>query len=218
MLSTSALTWAAAQAHIQIWELTGMLTPADEARIEAAYREWRRRAAAGERRHKVDWRSFPVPEAVEAAAPEATAPASPSIPKEDGAAPWDSPDDAAIAEVVENILSEAPAEPDYISLDDFNLEPSEEEMKVMAQTLREEEAMEEEASVEAIPDVGMPVERRISKLAREADPEVYGRILADLGNDVETARAVVEAVMRDHTRRHRGTAAQRAFLDWLNER
>ena len=44
----SALTWAAAQDRISVYELMRGLSPADERRIEVAYAEWRRRAAAGE--------------------------------------------------------------------------------------------------------------------------------------------------------------------------
>ena len=59
----AALTWAAAQDRIPVHELIRGLTPTDELRIEAAYAEWRRRAAAGEKRPKVDWHSYPVPDA-----------------------------------------------------------------------------------------------------------------------------------------------------------
>ena len=67
----AALTWAAAQDRVSVYELLRGLTPTDERRIEAAYAEWRRRAAAGERRHKVDWRTYPLPDEPVPAAPAA---------------------------------------------------------------------------------------------------------------------------------------------------
>jgi hypothetical protein len=53
------------------------LSATDERRIEAAYSEWRRRAAAGERRHKVDWRNYSLSDdevVEEAAEPEKAKP------------------------------------------------------------------------------------------------------------------------------------------------
>lgn len=264
MLSTSALTWAAAQERKPVYELIRSLSSTDEARIEAAYSEWRRRASAGERRHKVDWRTFPLPEdEIVAAEQEPVSPPAEAIPTSD---PADEPAPASIedveadeaeemaadpdvADAVEQIL--AVGEPEYISLDDFNLEPSEAEMKAMERDLasdlssaeeeREpfsvtEEAVEETTRVEeerietateaeeAAPpsedrqSEEAPIEQRISKLGKDATEALYESILTRMAGDVDTLKAVVESVIRDHTRRHRGTAAQRAFLAWLNER
>ena len=63
----------------------------------------------------------------------------------------------------------------------------------------------------------LPIEQRISKLPKDASPAIYEEMLSIFGGDLETAKAVTEAVIHNHTRRHRGTAAQRAFLMWLNE-
>ena len=286
MLSTSALTWAAAQDHIPVWELIRSLSPTDEARIEAAYAEWRRRAAAGEHRHKVDWHSYPVPdispedvkpaaEAVSAVVdkhvPETVSePATADESEQAESEPTQPEPQAAetapdIEEVVEEIM--AVEDPEYISLDDFNLEPSEAEMKAMESALgaelkeaaapAEEETVSSEAeeaehtveecipdvvepipdaveslpgAVEPIPDTGepveaeesaeqpLPIEQRISKLKKDATPSIYEDLLALLVGDIDTAKAVTEAVIKDHTRRHRGTAAQRQFLAWLNEK
>lgn len=321
MLSTSALTWAAAQLNIPMWELIRSLNPTDETRIETAYAEWRRRAAAGERRHKVDWRTYPVadiisgkgePEDVKLPATDVASvldrpiPAEPvqivetseaekSVPtvEENGAeesdAPWDeaeannaeesdipwderdAAEDAAI-EQVEEILSEESSDEEYISLADFNLEPSEAEMREMHALIRKDEpedlaepappavaevektevdvaepvhtdvappaaakdkhseaavstaaeveAVAEEkamAKVEAMTTDAVPIEQRISRLPKDATSTTFEGLLAALANDVEIAKAVTEAVIRDHTKRHRGTAAQRAFLAWLEK-
>lgn len=265
MLSTSALTWAAAQENKPVYELLRSLSATDERRIEAAYAEWRRRAAAGERRHKVDWRTFPLPDAEVVATeqePVSTlaAPAPASI--EDTEADEVEADkltevnedsiDPDVADAVEQIL--AVGEPEYISLDDFNLEPSEAEMKAMEKAMaddltsagKEEEQTEVEVLEETLPaeveeailtdveetagtpeEAGpaedgrseeAPIEQRISKLGKDATVALYESILSTMAGDVDTLKAVTEAVIKDHTRRHRGTAAQRAFLAWLNER
>ena len=272
MLSTAALTWAAAQENKPVYELLRSLSATDERRIEAAYAEWRRRAAAGERRHKVDWRTFPLSAEQEAetvtAEQEPASPPAEAIPTsapvdadaeadEDAEAdavsaddaPWEETDDSDIADAIEQIM--AVEEPEYISLDDFNLEPSEAEMKAMERDLasdlssaeeeREpfsvtEEAVEETTRVEeerietateaeeAAPpsedrqSEEAPIELRISKLGKDATVALYESILSAMAGDVDTLKTVVESVIRDHTRRHRGTAAQRAFLAWLEER
>ena len=266
MLSTSALTWAAAQERVPIYELLRGLSPTDEAKIEAAYAEWRRRAAAGERRHKVDWRSFPLSAEQEAevvtAVPEPApipAPASIEDVEADEAdesaddAPWEENDDPDVADAVAEILAVETSEPEYVSLDDFNLEPSDAEMKAMKKAMaddltsagEEEEQTEVEVLEETLPteveeavpadveevvetseeappteneQVDAPIEQRISKLGKDAAPSVYENILAGMAGDVDALKAVTEAVIKDHTKRHRGTAPQRAFLTWLNER
>lgn len=71
---------------------------------------------------------------------------------------------------------------------------------------------------ENAPEQALPIEQRISKLGKDATPSVYAELLTALANDVGMAKDVTEAVIRDHTKRHRGTAAQRLFLAWLNEK
>ena len=79
-------------------------------------------------------------------------------------------------------------------------------------------AAEQETAPVAVAADDAPIEQRISKLPKEASTALYRALLAALANDMEMAKAVTEAVIRDHTRRHRGTAAQRAFLAWLEKR
>ena len=260
MASTSALTWAAARSGEPDWKFLGSLTPTDHAKIEIAYQEWRRRVAAGEKRPQVDWRTVEVPE------PEAKVVAAEAVPAapltvdhtgdEDAAtAPWeDEPDVADAVAQMEDILSEPVPAPEYVSLDDFNFEPSDAEMKAMLQSAgsdlvdveqtEESESDTEEATVdapeaamdaleednqsdteaatedapEATVDDAIPIEQRISNLPKDANAATYEAILAALGNDVAIAKDVVAAVIRDHTRRHRGTAAQRQFLQFLENK
>ena len=275
----AALTWAAAQDRVSVYELLRGLTPTDERRIEAAYAEWRWRAMAGERWHKVDWRTYPLPdEHVPSVEAEAVAPVSSLVPAEDAGAAEDTRDaepiptegesvvaeeaieavetDPDVAYVMEQIMAVEEIEPEYISLDNFNLEPSEAEMREMDALIREEalaEAAEdavpasaeialpvvaeaehaepvpaEKAEVEAVAapaPAGValvantaPIEQRISKLPKDATSSAFEGLLATLDRDVNIAKAVTEAVIRDHTRRHRGTAAQRAFLALLEKR
>lgn len=164
MLSTSALTWAAAQLNVPVYELIRSLSATDERRIEAAYAEWRRRAVAGERRHKVDWRTHPLSADQEAEVVTAVQEPVPvpihanepilasiedveadEIGEPDQAAdeaPWEEAADPDVADAVEQIM--AVEEPEYISLDDFNLEPSEAEMKAMEKTLASDLSSTEE--------------------------------------------------------------------------
>lgn len=63
----------------------------------------------------------------------------------------------------------------------------------------------------------VPIEQRIDKLPKDAPPALYEELFSSMAGDVDTLKAVTEATIRDHTSRHRGTAAQRAFLSWLEE-
>ena len=122
----AALTWAAAQDRVSVYELLRGLTPTDELRIEAAYAEWRRRAAAGEKRPKVDWHSYPVsnfsteeasgePMAAQSVAAVRT-PANPVDPPEDDEQDDDNAADADpdVIDTVEQILATEETEPEYI--------------------------------------------------------------------------------------------------------
>ena len=230
----AALTWAAAQDRIPVHELIRGLTPTDGRRIEAAYAEWRRRAAAGERRHKVDWHTYPVqdipPEEAPTAAKDVVTVAIPVARTEDDEQD-DEQADPDVADAMEQILAVEAEEPEYISLADFNLEPSEVEMRKMDALIRKEEA--ETASTEVVPTSvaeaegnhtaekaeaePAPIEQRISKLGKDASPAAYAELLTAFVGDVEKAKAVTEAVIKDHTRRHRGTASQKALLVWLEK-
>ena len=372
MLSTSALTWAAAQEHVPVYELIRGLSVTDERRIEAAYSEWRRRAAAGERRHKVDWRNYSLSDdevvvetaetgaAVEpekakpAAAVEPSAKDVASVPVPDEPVPADPvpaveakpvPDDPILAletneaeeatsdpvstvetseteetvsdepvradpvpavetneaeeaafdpvldedvpdveeseakesvseepfhtmeqreadrdeagqaaiEALTEILEEEQLDGDYISLDDFNLEPSEAEMQALEEAIKEDELLTEDvgedaadageatdagetadddasqaeavvaeareaAITELIAAVDETVKLRISRLRKDVPTSVFEDLLVSFASNIEVAKAVTEAVIKDHTKRHKGTAPQRAFLAWLENR
>lgn len=231
-MNTSALTWAAAQAGETDWKFLGRITVEDEKKIEIAYAEWRARVAAGEKRPKIDWKAVVLPEPMEAVPAQAAVAVEPA-PTETEPVPADDadPDVAEAVERVEEILGEEHTE-EYISLDDFNFEPSEAELKAVEAVISTEEDEAEnsvdaasEDSVEAAPEDSMgaasendvvPIEQRIAKLSKDADPGVYADLLVALTGDIDTAKSVTEAVMRDQTRRHRGTAAQRQFLAWLS--
>ena len=131
--------------------------------------------------------------------------------------------DPDVIDAVEQILAAEAEEPEYISLDDFNLEPSEAEMREMEKALKAETvayaSVEETGALNTTisAESGETVEQRISKLGKDATSSNFAALLDALGNDVDMAKAVTEAVIKDHTKRHRGTAPQRAFLNWLKE-
>lgn len=54
----------------------------------------------------------------------------------------------------------------------------------------------------------------IHSLPKEADPALYSRIKGEYGNQTLT---LTQAALQEATKRHRRTAAIRAFLAWLNE-
>ena len=162
--------------------------------------------------------------------------------------------DQAAIEALTEILEEEQIDGDYISLDDFNLEPSEAEMHALEEAIKTDELLAEDVGREttdtgrctdkeeaadagkavgetadnAAADAEKPTEReaavaavdetvklRISRLGKDATSSVYEDLLVTLASDIEVAKAVTGAVIKDHTRRHKGTAPQRAFLAWL---
>ena len=54
------------------------------------------------------------------------------------------------------------------------------------------------------------------KLPREGDPDLYAQILEQLGGSVEALRMAAQITWEEYRRRHKGTAAISAFLNWLN--
>ena len=160
--------------------------------------------------------------------------------------------DQAAIEAVTEILEEEQFDGDYISIDDFNLEPSEAEMWALEKALKADELLTEDVSedgedaadggeaeaaadettdagetiteareaavTELVAAVDETVKLRISRLGKEVPTSVYEDLLVSLASDIEVAKAVTEAVVKDHTKRHKGTAPQRAFLAWLENR
>ena len=105
MLSTSALTWAAAQEGEADWKFLSRLTEEDKQKISLAYAQWRQRVADGEKRPRVDWRSIALPETPDAPSEKASAVETPAQPaaKGEDAAPWEEADPE-----VNQVLSERP--------------------------------------------------------------------------------------------------------------
>lgn len=62
------------------------------------------------------------------------------------------------------------------------------------------------------------IEQRISKLPKTPDAALYEELLASMGGDVDTLKAITKAVLEDNARRHRSRVAQRQFLVWQEER
>jgi hypothetical protein len=77
------------------------------------------------------------------------------------------------------------------------------------------EAAAREAAVAAVDET---VKLRISRLGKDVSTSVYEDLLVSFASNREVAKAVTEAVIKDHTKRHKGTAPQRAFLAWLENR
>ena len=142
-------------------------------------------------------------------------------------------------------MEEEQLDGEYISLDDFNLEPSEAEMQALEEAIKADELLTEDVSEdgEDVADAGETadddtsqaeavvaearevaaavdetVKLRISRLRKDVSTSVYEDLLVSFASNIEVAKAVTEAVIKDHTKRHKGTAPQRAFLAWLENR
>ncbi|MBR0368924.1 MAG: hypothetical protein IJH86_11095, partial [Clostridia bacterium] len=62
----------------------------------------------------------------------------------------------------------------------------------------------------------VPAAQLLARLPKVPDAALYAALL-DRFSGVEEAMEAVKAAIADHTRRHRGTAALRAFLKHLEE-
>ena len=125
----------------------------------------------------------------------------------------DEPADTSAAE--EEPPEEAAPAPPSVDID-------EEEMAAAEEAAAEEQAeAPEDAAEEAPKEVTAPsISGRFAaiarKLPREGDPDLYSQILEQLGGSVEALRMAAQITWEEYRRRHKGTAAISAFLNWLN--
>ena len=228
ILSNSALSWAATRSGMPFGEFLASLTPEREAQLLQEYNEWR--TSKGLKPVAV-----PVMEERPVVAAEA-----PHKAKKDDA------DDisAMIESIADEIEEEDIQEAEEISrtLEEIDAMVVEEvPAQVGEDALRDEAASEgddaadafEESEAPAAPEMpaepeapeapeapagaeDVPVAQLFARLPKAPDVALYEALLNRFSG-VEAAMEAVKAAIADHTRRHRGTAALRAFLKHLEE-
>ena len=231
ILSNSALSWAATRSGMPFGEFLASLTPEREAQLLQAYNEWR--TSKGLKPVAV-----PVMEEKPVVAAEA-----PHKAKKDDTDDIS----AMIESIADEIEEEDIQEAEEISrtLEEIDAMVVEEvPAQVGEDALRDEAASEgddaadafEESEAPAAPEASVapempeapeapeapagaedvPVAQLFARLPKAPDVALYEALLNRFSG-VEAAMEAVKAAIADHTRRHRGTAALRAFLKYLEE-
>lgn len=169
----------------------------------------------------------PAPAPVRREADPAEAPRAAGRPSDDISAMMESiADEIEEEEIEENAaLSKTMQEIDAIEVEEG---PAPEEEEALAEDFDDEDEDEDEpapdaddpeeapAPAAAEDSADTPVAVLLSRLPKEPDVQRYEALLSRF-ESLEHAVAAAEETLRDHTRRHRGTAALRAFLKWLED-
>ena len=218
ILSNSALSWAATRSGMPFGEFLASLTPEREAQLLQAYNEWRtskglkpvavpvmeeRPVVAAEAPHKAKKDDADdISAMIESIADE--------IEEEDLQEAEEI--SRTLEEIDAMVVEEVPAQVGEDALHDAEAAGEDE-----AEAFGETEASEEFEAPAAPAGVGdVSVAQLLARLPKEPDPALYAALLERFSG-VEAAVEAVKAAIADHTRRHRGTAALRAFLKHLEE-
>lgn len=224
ILPNSALSWAATRSGMPFGEFMASLTPEKEAQLLQEYNEWR--ASKGLK-----------PVAV---------PATEERPKSVSQAPQkarnDDTDDisAMIESIADKIEEEDLQEAEEISrtLEEIDAMVVEEVPAEVGEDAQHDAEAAGEDEADAFDDIeapeapaeikapaapaapvlaeDVPAAQLLARLPKVPDAALYAALL-DRFSGVEEAVEAVKAAIADHTRRHRGTAALRAFLKHLEE-
>lgn len=220
ILSTNAFNWAALRSGMSTGDFMASLTPEREEELFKQYNEWRRSKGLTEEK---------------APTPPITPSAAPKQRKTPAAFPVDDLSvliNEVAAEVEEEEAKEAALIQDALDGAD---ELVEEETAAVPEEIEEEiEADEEvpttenelpsednhitdgteviahEAGAASAVDFAMV----IRSLPKEPDPALYSRIKEQFG---ETTKDMAQTALEEAKMKHRGTAAIRTFLGWLND-
>ena len=239
ILSNSALSWAATRSGMPFGEFLASLTPEREAELLREYNEWRtskglkpvavpateeRPKSAGQAPQKArNDDTDDISAMIESIADE--------IEEEDLQEAEEI--SRTLEEIDAMVVEEVPAQVGEDALHDAEA-AGEDEAEAFGETEASEEfeapaapeapeapeAPTEPAAPEAPAEpagVGdVPMAQLLARLPKEPDPALYAALLNRFSG-VEAAVEAVKAAIADHTRRHRGTAALRAFLKHLEE-
>ena len=239
ILSNSALSWAATRSGMPFGEFLASLTPEREAELLREYNEWR--TSKGLKPVAVpamEERPKSASQAPQKARNDDTDDISAMIESiADEIEEEDLQEAEEISRTLEEIdamvVEEVPAQVGEDALHDAEA-AGEDEAEAFGETEASEEfeapaapeapeapeAPTEPAAPEAPAEpagVGdVPMAQLLARLPKEPDPALYAALLNRFSG-VEAAVEAVKAAIADHTRRHRGTAALRAFLKHLEE-
>ena len=231
ILSNSALSWAATRSGMPFGEFLASLTPEREAQLLQEYNEWRtskglkpvavpameeRPVVAAEAPHKAKKDDTDdISAMIESIADE--------IEEEDIQEAEEI--SRTLEEIDAMVVEEVPAQVGEDALRDEAASEGDD----AADAFEESEAIETpeapempaEPEVPAAPEApagaqDVPVAQLFARLPKAPDPALYAALLERFSG-VEAAMEAVKAAIADHTRRHRGTAALRAFLKHLEE-
>ena len=200
MLSTSALSWAAARSGMTFSDFIASLTPEREEQLQRAYNAWR------------ESKGLPPVQAVEPAPPARVAPEKVVPEAEDELS-------TLISHVAGEVAQEALEEAEAIhkTLDEINQMVIEE---VEVEPEAEEAAAPEEAAQAEAPsadDAPAPtLKSLLADLPKAPDEAYYARVLA--AGDAASIRATVEASIEAKRRAHKSRTALQALLDWMDAR
>ncbi len=232
ILSNSALSWAATRSGMPFGEFLASLTPEREAQLLQAYNEWRtskglkpvavpateeKPASAAEAPHKVKKDAADdISAMIESIADEIE---EQDLQEAEEISRTLEEIDAMVVEEVPAQVGEDALRDDEEAGEDEAFEASGEPEPLAAPAEPAEPDAPAVSETPAAPDAAadVPVAQLFAKLPKAPDAALYEALLSRF-SDIEAAIEAVKAAIADHTRRHRGTAALRAFLKHLEER
>lgn len=227
ILSNSALSWAATRSGMPFGEFLASLTPEKEAQLLREYNEWR------------------TSKGLKPVAVPATEERPKSVGQAPQKARNDDTDDisAMIESIADEIEEEDLQEAEEISrtLEEIDAMVVEEVPAQVGEDAQHDAEAAGEDEADAFDEIGadeppevpaeieapaapaapvlaedVPVAQLLARLPKVPDAALYAALI-DRFSGVEAAVEAVKAAIADHTRRHRGTAALRAFLKHLEE-
>lgn len=236
ILSTNAYNWAMLRSGLSMGDFSASLTPEREEELFNAYNEWRRGRGLPEEK---PIETPPPPEPRKKPTPRAASNNDiGSMVK--GAAIDDlsamftqvaaevEEEEAEEAALVQNALDgadEIVEEEAAAPVPDEIVEELEEEPEEADEPVPEDAAPMDAApevvttpAAEAVADAAAPAAdfaTIIRSLPKEPDPALYSHIKAQYG---EETKSMAQAALKEATAKHRGTAAIRAFLAWLEQK
>lgn len=217
ILSTNAFNWAALRSGMSTGDFMASLTPEREEELFKQYNEWRRSKGLAEEK-------APTP-------PPTPVSAAPKQRKEPAASPVDDlsalinevaaeveEEEAEAAALIQDALDGA----DELVEEETAAVPEEIEADKEVPTIENELPSEDDHITDetevAAPEVAaasaIDFAAVIRSLPKEPDPALYSRIKEQFG---EATKELAQVALKEATNKHRGTAAIRTFLEWLND-
>lgn len=228
ILPTNAFNWAALRSGLSTGDFIASLTPEREEQLFKQYNEWRRSKglaeekalapapiSAPENRRKEDALSALFSQVADEVVTEEAALVQDALDGADGIVEEELEAHAPIpAEVEEEIEADEPVPEEAEAA-----QPASEEVEVEIET---DEPVSADDAPKAATTLAVANEAEsvvdfttvIRSLPKEADPDNYRGIKAQFGEETLT---LAQAALGEAKKKHKGTAAIRTFITWLNE-